>query len=126
MNCVKSRALRIRETKQHPRYNFPSVARRYRGAHFFRAPGKIIFHVSRDKCERPRTHATVYLQLNHIVARPDLLAARRADFNPRVSATGRQRQLIRAMGSQRRLDDGPRTLKKMSPFKRTRNRARTL
>jgi len=52
-------------------------------------PGKIIFHVSRDKCERSRTHATVYLQLNHIVARPDLLAARRADFNPRVSAAAR-------------------------------------
>ena len=35
-----------------------------------------------------RTHVTVYLQLNHIVARPDLLATRRADFNPRVSAVG--------------------------------------
>jgi len=46
---VKSRALRIRETKQHPRYNFPSVSRRQRrtGKRIFpRAPGKIIFHVS--------------------------------------------------------------------------------
>jgi len=71
-----------------------------------------------------RTHVTVYLQLNHIVARPDLLTTRRVDFNPRVSAarcrdaeTGKESTYnIRVKGLSR-VNGGPRTFKRTSLFR---------